>query len=115
MKKILLCFAGIVLVLHSFGQAINSPLTKEDYLKKAKRQKTIGSILIGAGLVAGSVGLIAYLKGFSKGFDWRNPQSGESEMNTPSAFAIAGGVLFLSGVPFMIESGKNKKTHCQQE
>jgi len=109
MKKILSFFTGIVLVIHSFCQDVKPPLTKEDYLKKAKSQKTIGSILIAGGLTAGTVGAIIFLSGFSKGWDRTNPDNGESQMNTGNAFAIVGGVLIVSGIPFMFATKKNKK------
>jgi hypothetical protein len=63
MKKIIVCVALLFITLSSFSQYSNpgQTLTREDYLKKSKNQKTTalvflggGAVLIGAGIITGS-------------------------------------------------------------
>ncbi len=118
MKKIIL-----ICTIISYAYASNAQLLKDtiqnlkltdkelgmQYLKKGKSQKTIGAVLVVGGAVLGTIGLAVSLHGFAKGFDWRNPQRGESDLNSGTALAVTGGVMFVAGVPFVIMGGKNEK------
>lgn len=52
MKKAILFTALLIISTSSFSQQTEStqPLTKEDYLKKSKSQKTAGFVLLGIGV-----------------------------------------------------------------
>lgn len=59
MKKILILAILLTgLTWQSFGQKTETPMTKQDYLDKSKRQERTGWIMMGSG-VALSVGVIA--------------------------------------------------------
>src|SRR5437867_6799605 len=116
MKKIIL-----TCMIISYAYASNAQLLKDtiqhlrltdkelgmQYLKKGKSQKTLVAVLIAGGAIIGTVGLAVGLHGFAKGFDWSNPRSGESETNSGTALAVAGGVIFVAGVQFVIAGSKN--------
>ena len=107
MKKIILLLSTVLVVNSIFSQQINSKpvLTKQDYLKKSKTQKTVGWILAGAG--AGMSVLAIATTDYD---DLANVLQGDnSSINTKSAFLIIGGITAVSSIPFFISSGKNNR------
>ena len=98
MKKLTILF-----ILFSVSRGIFSQqtphalsLTKQDYLKKSKVQKTAAWILLGTGSLSAILGTIKV-----------NPDYGES---TNSSFLLIGGFVMIgTSVPLFIASGRNRK------
>jgi len=84
----------LVISIASFSQQkTTSPtLTKQDYLKKSKSQKTAGWILLGGGAA-----LLTYAA------------TGDISLDGLSTIVVLGGVATLASIPFLISSAKNKK------
>jgi hypothetical protein len=76
-------------------------LTKQDYLKKSKNQKTIAWVLLGGGVLAGGIGVAAGARSVCVGC----PEKPKDQ----SGWVITGGALMVSSIPFFIASSKNKK------
>lgn len=76
-----------------------SPLTKEDYVKKSKAQKTGAWVTLGAG-----IGMVAGGLAINIGSDWIP----ENE-NKGLWLSYVGGVATLASIPLFISSHKNKK------
>ena len=87
------------MAITSFSQQTNpsQPLTRADYLKKSKNQRTIAFVLAGGGS-------IAWLAGVSKYMNQDDNVDGGGE-----AAMIIGGTAALTSIPFFIISSKNKK------
>lgn len=108
MNKIILFAMFFLLSAPSFSQQVKpSPtLSREDYLKKSKTQKTVGWILLGGGVTMITAGLLITDKqidddpwGYLSGDD-----AGGSVI-----LALAGIGSSLASIPFFIASGKNKR------
>lgn len=69
-----------------------APMTRGDYLKKSKTQKTIGFVLIGVGAVS----LIAI-------------SGGNTDLGTVGPVAVIGIVTILTSIPVFIGSARNKR------
>lgn len=98
MKKLTILFILLSVSRGIFSQqtAPASSLTKQDYLKKSKNQKTAAWILAGVGSLSTLLGTIQV-----------NPDYGE---NNNSTFFLVGGLVTLgASVPLFIASAKNKK------
>ena len=94
MKKFIICtILSISIVCNSCAQDndYQKPVTREDYLKTSKGQKTAGFIFLGAGV--GSVLL---------------SQRADSFTGT-GILEIAGVLSALSSIPLFIAGGKNKR------
>lgn len=113
MKKIIVIALLFVFATTSFCQQKNQKqaLTQTDYLKKSKKQKKAGSILL-----AGGAGLIITAFIIPRGklvydgicvFQYCSDKYKNDGIK--SAFFIAGGIAELSSIPLFIASGKNKK------
>ncbi|MEO8109149.1 MAG: hypothetical protein ABI594_03910 [Ginsengibacter sp.] len=95
MKKITVCSMLLIFAASSFCQQIQKSstlLTREEYLKKSRTQKTVGFVLLGAGAVA----LLSV-------------SGGNTDFGTLGTVVVAGGVSILASIPFFIASGKNKR------
>ncbi len=94
MKKIIVASLLLIAATSTFCQQSNpSPaLTKQDYLKKSKHQKTTAWILAGGGPVLFISGIIAYQKG-----------------NAGLLLMGAGLISEAASIPFFISSGINKR------
>ena len=82
----------------SFSQQTNPApqLTKQEYLKKSKTQKTLGWILMGAGIVSTGVGSIQV-----------NPNYGSN--TNRSGLLIVGLAAIGTSIPLFIASVKNRR------
>jgi hypothetical protein len=83
----------------------SSPLptqTSRDYLKKSKKQKRAGWIMLGSGAAMLAVG-IPLMETADEGL------GGLGQGIGGFALMIGGGALMLTSVPFFIASSKNKK------
>ena len=99
MRSTILIATLLTLFVTASGQQTTVPspaLTKTDYLKKSKHQKTAAWILAGVGTLSVILGTIEV-----------NPNSGE---NNNSSFFLAGGLVAIgASVPLFIASARNKK------
>ena len=97
MKKVTIYILLLMVATTTFSQQNpSSPtLTKQDYLKKNKNQKTAAWVMLGGGLALG-VGGAAWA-----GSDW--------EASGPGALMVIGGASVIGSIPLFIASGKNKR------
>ncbi len=113
MKQIIICSLLFLISSSSFCQQKNSQryLTELGYLDKAKKQKTIGSMLLatGAGFIAASIiipkGDLVY-DGICVGAVCDDKYKNDGIKN---AFFIAASISALSSIPLFIVSGKNRR------
>jgi hypothetical protein len=97
MKKVTICFMLIVFSLGSFCQQTqpSTNSTGEEYLKKSKRQKTTGLILLLCGAATGATGIITALAKNEIGFLYLG--------------VLGGGGMIIASVPFLNASARNKE------
>jgi hypothetical protein len=97
MKKITVCAMLIIFSAASFSQETHpSPsLTQNDYLKKSKRQKTTGLILLSGGVAVGVIGILASLNSNDIGILYLG--------------TLVGGGMVIASVPFFNASARNKE------
>lgn len=100
MKKIIIYAMLLFVTTNAFSQQINpiQPLTRQDYLKKSKNQKTTAWILLGGGA---AVAVGAPILAVSS--DWTKP-----ETSYDVAF-LAGCASMLGSIPLFIASKRNKR------
>jgi hypothetical protein len=107
MKKIISLVLALFIGKFSFCQeTVPSPtLTKQDYLKKSKSQKTASKIIAGTGAALAFTGLLLVVDDVGGIFD---PNDQE---NTKAADALTytGLVIMAGSIPFFIASSKNRK------
>ena len=121
MKKIIICSLLLVLTTATFCQQNNpSPtLTKQDYIKKSKNQKTAAWVLLGGGFTLSTIGALTILPKAGKDIGYAillipNAITGtlqpEPQNNyTAQTILLIGGLMaMLSSIPLFIASGKNK-------
>ena len=91
-----------------FNQQVEEPkmeLTKQEYLKKSKSQKTAGRILLGGGGILIGAGLLTNL---SNGLG--NLFVEESQKNSSGDIFTVLGIISIAGsIPLLISAGKNKR------
>ncbi|MBK8605497.1 MAG: hypothetical protein IPN82_01275 [Chitinophagaceae bacterium] len=108
MKKIILFIAFFSMLTKGFNQQVEEPkmeLTKQEYLKKSKSQKTAGRILLGGGGILIGAGLLTNL---SNGLG--NLFVEESQKNSSGDIFTVLGVISIGGsIPLFISAGKNKR------
>jgi hypothetical protein len=100
MKKFFICTMLLLMTTSSFCQQtdFSQSLTRQDYLKKSKNQKTTAWILLGGGA---AVAVGAAILDVSS--DW-------SKSETPYIVALfTGGAAMLGSIPLFIASGRNKR------
>lgn len=93
MKKIVLSLTFFLLIANAFGQD-QPALTKDDYLRKSKSQKTFAWILLGGGAGLAIAGLSLSDTYASDAGTW---------------MAVGGGVLVAASIPLFISSSKNAR------
>lgn len=94
MKKIFTITLLLIFSVASYSQntELSNQLTKEDYLKKSKTQKTIGFVMLGGGAAT----LIAI-------------SSGNSDLNSLGTLVVLGSGLVVGSIPLFIAAGRNKR------
>ena len=111
MKKTFLLFGLISIMQCSFGQ--DSSLTKEEYLRKSKGQKTGAIVLLSAGGALAIVGLAIETNDLNDdlgGLFDPNYDGDNTSNDTVSGILFFGGVAAMLGsIPLFISSHKNKK------
>ena len=102
MKKIMLFVTMLIVAVSTFSQQTNpSPsLTKEDYMQKSKKQKTVAWILLGTGATAVITGIL---------IEAPHRGTGDSQSFVGGAIEAGGIICMLTSIPFFISSSKNKK------
>ena len=102
MKKIFFCLTLLLLTVKSFSQT--PALSKEDYLKKSKTQKTVGWVMLGGGVAMTTIGYVII-----------NQQVNDDPLNAITTgqgyvvLMIAGAATALGSIPFFISSAKNAR------
>lgn len=101
MKKIIMGTILLITANATFCQQNNpSPiLTKQDYMKKSKHQKTAGWILMGGGILSTALG--------SGRTNPDNISGGDNSRST--VFLVTGLTAIGVSIPLFIASSKNKK------
>jgi hypothetical protein len=107
MKKIIPLVLVLFIGKFSFCQeTIPSPtLTKQDYLKKSKSQKTASKIIAGTGAAVALTGILLAIDDVGGIFDPRDQEN----TKTADALAYTGLVIMAGSIPFFIASSKNRK------
>lgn len=105
MKKMLLSLSMVFFILNSFGQTPTTPLSKDYYLEKSKKQKKTAWMILGSGLGLAAIGGLVQLSNsnqtsYGSGFDLDF---------TGAYIAIGGGVVSLASIPCFVNASKNKK------
>ena len=114
-------FAIIPLLMMSYSlfSQQNEPskvLTKEDYLRKSRHQRTAGAILVSCGTISYMVGTVVALReagdDISRGiggiFD-PNIQPRKSDQGAINTVFITGTVEFVTGIVLFIAAGNNRR------
>ena len=102
MKKIFFCLTLLLLTVKSFSQT--PALSKEDYLKKSKTQKTVGWVMLGGGVAMTTIGYVII-----------NQQVNDDPLNAITTgqgyvvLMIAGAATALGSIPFFIRKKKNAR------
>ena len=107
MKKIILLIAFFALAFAAFSQQTTpSPtLTKQDYLKKSKRQKAAAWILVSSGAFFTLLGSIELNFAGSDSIDGTDP----TKKSAKTIFKVIGLTAVGVSIPFFISAAKNKK------
>ncbi len=98
MKKILFSFACIMLVTYSFCQVNRTHLTKEDFMKRSKHQKTAAFLLLPVGVLSTAVGMIRFKNDDGSYGNSRN-----------TVFLVTGLAAIGGSITLFIASSRNKK------
>jgi hypothetical protein len=113
MKKYLFLVAMLTFCINAFNQQTKSfpALTKEDYLKKSKKQKTADWILLGGGTVFTITGFAIGINSYASSFFGIDITTGRVDKNitTGSIFFFTGAAAVLGSIPLFIAAHKNKK------
>ena len=96
MRKILLLISGVLICNIIFSQE----KTKEYFLEKSKKQKTVAWVLLGTGATAIITGIL---------IEAPHRGTGDSQSFTGGAIEVGGIICTLTSIPFFISSSKNKK------
>ena len=112
MKKIFFISLLLIMTVATFSQQIKPAptLTKQDYLRKSKTQKTFAWILLGGGTAFVATGF--FIAASTVGFIVINRLvTGQPGPSAPGAtvLILTGGVTMLGSIPLFIASTKNKK------
>jgi len=112
MKKITICLLLTAMAHFSFSQQTSTTTSKveTDYLKKSKKQKKIGWILIGSGAAMFVVSAIIPEGELTDEINYtclcKNIHENDG---IKGGFIVVGALSMLGSIPFFIASGKNKK------
>lgn len=108
MKKLILFLAFFSMLTKGFNQQIEAPkkeLTKQEYLKKSKSQRTAGGIILGGGAILIGAGLATSLgNGLANAFRLESPKN-----NSGDVLTVLGVISIAGSIPLLISSGKNKR------
>ena len=102
MKKIFFCLTLLLLTVKSFSQT--PALSKEDYLKKSKTQKTVGWVMLGGGVAMTTIGYVIITQQVND-----DPLNAITTGQGYVVLMIAGAATALGSIPFFISSAKNAR------
>ena len=121
MKKIIFCSQLLVLTTATFSQQNSSSptLTKQDYVKKSKSQKTAAWVLLSGGFTISTIGALTAAPKAGEDIGYAiliipntltgNLQPEPQNNYTAQTILLIGGLAsILSSIPLFIASGKNK-------
>ena len=108
MRKVFLISFSLLIVFGAFAQITKSNttihvLTKEDYLKKSKTQKTVGWVLL-----SGGTGLVIIGGAISSNQVEDDPIGEAITVNAGDVIAGIGALAMLSSIPFFVAASNNK-------
>ena len=105
MKKIIILTMLLIIATTTFSQQTKpSPtITKQDYLKKSRHQKTAAWIVLGGGLLSTGLGSIRFKPNDTWGGGNDQPTTGST------VFLVTGLAAIGASIPFFISASKNKK------
>jgi hypothetical protein len=115
MKKIILQALLLIISATSFSQQTTpSPtLTKQDYLKKSKGQKTAAWLLLGGGFASTVTGYVIVKNSLLSGDNFLGISltTGEPDKDIVAGeiFFFTGAAAILGSIPLFIASNRNKK------
>lgn len=107
MKKVILSLTILLLITHAFSQDTTLPvLTKEDFLKKSKSQKTGAWVLLGTSVVSllGAAATYEFTINLSG-----DPAYDESKNIGSTVLAIVGVGSLASSITLFIAAGRNRR------
>ncbi len=121
MKQAIFLLASLVTFFSCFAQEITSEtpkpvLTKDEYLKKSRGQKTGAIVLISAGGVLTIVGMAVAVNNFEIDFGGTYGSSNQTDNSneTLSGVLVIGGLAAMLGsIPLFVSSHRNKKRALQ--
>lgn len=90
----------------------SSPLTKTDYLKKSKNQKTLGKILLGGGTAMFLTGILVITDDAAHAvgnFLNPNPPPDKNNAVLSDVLFVVGGASIIASIPLFISAGDNKR------
>lgn len=106
MRNILLLLLLSAFLLKANSQT-TATLTKEDFLKKSKNQKTAAWVMLIGGAVTTTIGVgVAVGGGLDCAFG--DPGCGKDQ-TLADVLAISGSAAMLGSIPLFIAAGRNKK------
>jgi hypothetical protein len=112
MKKSVSTIICVLVVMYCFCQSSKHQMSKEDYLRKSKNQKTAAWIMALGGSTALIVGSAMAADDFGDG--WNNflnpnPVPDHDNSDLAAALAISGAAAIVGSIPLFIASGRNKR------
>lgn len=107
MKKLLLLlvFTGMTAAPFAQDQPAGKEMTRDDYMKKARTQSTIGWLLVGGGVVC-------FILPATDDGNKNNSAGTETfsiDLDLDGYFYATGAVLIGASIPFFIASSRNKE------
>ena len=116
MKKIFSCIVLTIVAFHLYSQEMqpveNKPV-KTDYLAKSKKQRTVGWILTGTGIIATSFGYAMIMKDFGEGlgnaFSMNPSEPPENNSDAVVVLYGTGLAMLATGISFLSIAKKNKR------
>lgn len=122
MKKFFTLLLTIVIVLHSSGSVLRAdsipPLSKQDYLRKSKRQMAGAIVSVSGGVLLSGIGAVFILAGAAVAtteiiispITGTGPSEETNRtFNTGTALLLLGAAGIITCIPLFIVSAKNKK------
>jgi hypothetical protein len=108
MKQATVFFLVLTLAFSGFSQQ-NEPsptFTKQDYMHKSKKQKTVAWVLLGGGAASVLTGIIIPKGDVVREGAWGNDYENDGIKST---FGVTGFLCMIGSIPFFIASKKNYK------
>ena len=108
MKQATVFFLVLTLAFSGFSQQ-NEPsptFTKQDYMHKSKKQKTVAWVLLGGGAASVLTGIIIPKGDVVREGAWGNDYENDGIKST---FGVTGFLCMIGSIPFFIASKKNNK------